>query len=419
MMNKVINNYGIVLLSGESFGGAQKRFSNLFGYIYKKYPNNIYYFVSIELHNQLKSIYKDYPFKNVITIGKENPGTTATKNVKHIERKVINRNKIDYLEVDKQYSMIRKTYWFYKNYYRQLKYFKEIDYYRTKYNIDVFLGVYSGILPLYFYLKNKNKNTAIIFSDMDSWFSEVLTDKEKMWYRKYYSFNYGLENSDYVDFLSPYILKGIKERDVKIKDNAISIAPCSFIDYSLCKIGGKNNFEIAFAGRLEPDKNPILFLKAVKIISSKYPNIKFHLLGDGSLYYEVQKFIKENQLENSVNYGFHNNPPEIFAETSVFVSIQSTNNYPSQSVLEAMACGNAIIASDVGDTQLFINENNGILIDLTVDSLILAMERLINDTALTKKMGEYAAEFVRKTHSIEKAVTYYLQLFEKASQKRS
>ena len=87
-------------------------------------------------------------------------------------------------------------------------------------------------------------------------------------------------------------------------------------------------------------------------------------MGEGRLSSKIKETVDNIGSTNIRFHGFHPQPTEVLAETSVFVSIQTTNNYPSQSVLEAMGCGNAIIATDVGDTRMFINENNGILIDL-------------------------------------------------------
>ena len=67
-----------------------------------------------------------------------------------------------------------------------------------------------------FYKENNITGVKIIFSDMDSWFSEVLPDKKKLWYRKYYSFNNILETADRVDFLSPYIANGVKKLGVTL-----------------------------------------------------------------------------------------------------------------------------------------------------------------------------------------------------------
>jgi glycosyltransferase involved in cell wall biosynthesis len=84
-------------------------------------------------------------------------------------------------------------------------------------------------------------------------------------------------------------------------------------------------------------------------------------------------------------------------------------------VLEAMACGNAIIATNVGDTRMFINENNGILINLNVDELINAIETFYLNKELLERLAKNAYSYVRENHTIEKMSDYYVNLFNKAS----
>jgi glycosyltransferase involved in cell wall biosynthesis len=293
----------------------------------------------------------------------------------------------------------------------------QLEKFREKLNIEIFLGVFNGILPLYFYLNKKNRKTGVIFSEMDSWFFNINERNINYWYKKYDSFNYGLENSDIIDFLSPFILEGILKRGIKPKPSSICITPCSFSDYSKCIPGNKKDFIVSYAARLAPDKNPILYLQAAKIIVNKYPYVKFSLLGEGLnyLHQEIIDFLKQNNLTDSVNYCFHPNPPKFFSESTVFVSVQTTNNYPSQSVLEAMACGNAIIATDVGDTRMFINDETGILIPLDLMSLVDALEQLIKDKGRAIMLGRNAREFVLKNHTIEKCADYYFRLFEQTT----
>jgi len=279
------------------------------------------------------------------------------------------------------------------------------------------MGVYSGIIPLYFFLKKKNRKVGVIFSDMDSWFNDVYTDKKKFWYKKYSSFNYALEKSDYVDFLSPYILNGVRERGIDIQDERVTISRCSFTDYTQCKVGNKSKFEIAFSGRLEKDKNPLLFLEAALLLTQKFPKIVFHILGEGRLSNEIKERIEKSGRKNIIFHGFLKRPTEILAKTSVFVSIQISNNYPSQSVLEAMACSNAIIASDVGDTRMFVNETNGILIDLNLESLLKALTFLITNPEKTKTLGSNAVNYVIQNHRIDVVADYYINLFQKTRDK--
>ncbi len=323
----------------------------------------------------------------------------------------------DPLKVDSNASYLRKIYWYFKNKRKQKKLFVEIEEIRQKRNIKVLIGVFAGVLPLMFYMNKRLNGPAVIFSNMDSWFSDVHADIKKLWYRKYYSFNYAMEHSDIVDFLSPYIAEGVKKRNVNIPPERIAIAPCSFADYSKCKPGNKENIEIAFSARMEPDKNPMLYLQAAKEILRKRSDVTFHIMGEGSLVKEVNDFIKQNELSENIRFRFHPHPPDVLADTLIFVSLQTGTNYPSQSILEAMACGNAIIASSTGDTDLFINSANGLLVKLELNDIVNAITALISDRERAKKMGEAARIFAMQNHTIEKAADYYIRLIEKAGEK--
>jgi len=57
--------------------------------------------------------------------------------------------------------------------------------------------------------------------------------------------------------------------------------------------------------------------------------------------------LKNQVLTNVVFHGFYPNPIEILLRTGVFISIQIRIIIPPK-VYRAMACGNAIIATDVG-----------------------------------------------------------------------
>jgi len=402
-----LNNYAFILLTSGVFGGAEKRFTQLFEYLSNNYPEKYYFIVTWDLFFKIMEVFPNYPNQNLIPIG--------LKSLRH-------KNKATDISKSKTYTIkhpgfIKQLYRFIKNYRIHKRYYREIDQIRKEKNISCFLGIYNGIIPLYFYLMQKKRHFGIIFCDMDSWFRDILPKKRKYWYRKFSSFNYALENTDYIDFLSPFILKGVRAGGIKMDEKSVSITPCSFTDYSKCRMGNKNNFEVAFAGRLEKDKNPVLFLEAAIILSEKYPEIIFHIMGEGRLSLEIKNKVHSSGLVNIKFHGFHPQPTEILSDTSVFVSIQTTNNYPSQSVLEAMGCGNAIIATDVGDTRMFINENNGILINHEISQLVNAIETCFLNKNLRERLGNYAYSYVRENHTIEKMAKYYVNLFDKASNK--
>lgn len=403
-------NTAFIIFSSGAFGGAEKRFTNLFLHLQNKFPGRFHFIINPLMRSHLNRVFNGINEKKIHII---DTGSGNTKN----DSETSGNLPIQYNDmipnpfiVDKDASILRKYYWFYKNKRKQKNIFDQIELIRTKEDIKVFIGIFAGGLPLVFYCEQENPSVKIIFSDMDSWFSDVLSDVKKLWYRKYYSFNYILECADKVDFLSPYIAEGVKNLGVNIAPQKISIAPGSFIDYGKCIIGAKHNLEIAFASRLEPDKNPILYLEAAREVLKEYPGIKFHLLGEGSLVSKINEYISANRIEKNINFTFHKNPPEILRETSIFVSLQTGTNYPSQSVLEAMACGNAIIASDTGDTSLFVNTSNGVLVQLNKNSVVSALKKLIANTASTKMLGLQAVKFAMDNHTVEKVSEYYTGL---------
>ena len=79
-----------------------------------------------------------------------------------------------------------------------------------------------------------------------------------------------------------------------------------------------------------------------------------------------------------------------------------------------MACGNAVVASDVGDTRMLVNDENGILVPLEHGEIVNAIEKLINDKALAVKMGKAGSRAVRSRHNIENYTDYFLGLVQKA-----
>ncbi|MBK7498974.1 MAG: glycosyltransferase family 4 protein [Ignavibacteriales bacterium] len=117
-----------------------------------------------------------------------------------------------------------------------------------------------------------------------------------------------------------------------------------------------------FAARLTKIKNPELLLKAVLIMKEqKFNDFKVYFLGEGIL---LQKLINEAielKLDNVFFEGGVSDTAKYLSKCKIFISIQNDNNYPSQSLLEAMACENAIIASDVGETRKLVSEDEGFL----------------------------------------------------------
>jgi glycosyltransferase involved in cell wall biosynthesis len=395
--------FAIVLLSETMFGGAQKRFLNLHLYLRKKYGESAWLIVTPTMKLEIEQSLGTQNCQGIFAIGEsKQPTNEALVNTTKPNKK----NRYNFLKS----SLFFDLYFYLKSRKNTEKQFKLIDQFANEKGIDRFLAVYTGVLPLYFYLNKATATKRIVFSNMDSWFSHFEENKIKRFLRQYVLFHRAHEESNHIDFLSPFILSGLKSKNYLPSKQSYSITSCSFIDYSKCFVGSKTEMEFVFSGRLEEDKNPLMFMEAAIKLSNKYSNVKFHILGKGRLSNKIDATLNLLENKNIQCHGYVSEPCEIFANSSVFVSLQKENNYPSQSVLEAMACGNAIIATDVGDTRLFINDDNGWLINNSLEELISSMEYCINHQEEVFNRGQFATNYVRENFSIEKASAYYYSL---------
>lgn len=198
-----------------------------------------------------------------------------------------------------------------------------------------------------------------------------------------------------------------------VSPSKVFTSPCSFIDYSECGVF-RNEKEkmICFAGRLNEQKGLNLLTPIISEIVNKIPDIQIVILGKGPLNSKIQSVINEKKLNKNVTLTYDSNPKKYLRKSMVFLSLQQNENYPSQSLLEAMACGNAIIATNVGLTNLLVSNNNGILIKENSTELLNAIINLFNSPEKTLKMGEFSYNKVIQEHTFKRFFSYLTGLYE-------
>jgi glycosyltransferase involved in cell wall biosynthesis len=168
---------------------------------------------------------------------------------------------------------------------------------------------------------------------------------------------------------------------------------------------------VVFAGRLIEDKKPVLFLEAVPSILRAVPAARFFLLGDGPLRPQVEQALDRLRLRGVVELGFRDDLAPVFGKARVFVSLQRQDNYPSQSLLEAMACGAVPVATDVGLTWRLVDETTGIRVKPDPGPIAEAVIALLQDSQRCDRLGRAARQRVAEHHSDERYRTYLRSLY--------
>lgn len=168
---------------------------------------------------------------------------------------------------------------------------------------------------------------------------------------------------------------------------------------------------VVFAHRLIERKNPWIAVKAFAFLAKKHSDWSFEVYGNGPLSGEIELYCSAAGLDNLNYLGYHDDIPCVLARSKIFVSLIYPDNFPSQSVFEAMACGNALVISDTGDScERFLCGDNGVSVELDVDSLIKGVEKLIVSEDLAFKNKE-SIRFFEKHYSEQDYVNESLEIY--------
>jgi glycosyltransferase involved in cell wall biosynthesis len=138
------------------------------------------------------------------------------------------------------------------------------------------------------------------------------------------------------------------------------------------------------------------------------------MLGEGPLKGAIETRIRTLGLEDHFRVAFVANPEVELAQVSIYLSLQTGDNYPSQALLEAMGAGCAVIASDVGETRTLVTPAVGICCALDVNSIAAAIARMVHDPLRTRAMGNAAAARARDEFSADSYIANIESLYVQA-----
>lgn len=209
----------------------------------------------------------------------------------------------------------------------------------------------------------------------------------------------------------------VNEWNKKNKKKLIRKIKCSSIPYfnmpmRNCSYDVKENL-IVYASRFIERKNPLLFAKAVKVFLSNNEEWKIAILGSGPLENEIKSELLDEINDKRVVVEHTNNIYSYFARSKIFVSLIYPDNYPSQSILEAMSMRNAIIATNVGSTEKFVDKKNGILVEeFNKEAVAYAINQLTRDIRSLKIMGEESFKKVENKFSSDKYIDELVETYD-------
>lgn len=186
----------------------------------------------------------------------------------------------------------------------------------------------------------------------------------------------------------------------------------------ICQKYSLDDKKIHFAtvGRITEQKNPIRYLKMIKELIDKYPNVQFIMVGDGNLNDKVEQYLKENKMEKDViRIPYISNAVEFIKILDGLIILSDFEGMPIVSI-EAMSFGVPIMSTDVGDLKRFLlRTQGGIIIDENFSDAE-NFELFFNKLESYKENAKNSAEGILEFFSAENIANLYRNCFNKELQ---
>jgi glycosyltransferase involved in cell wall biosynthesis len=160
-------------------------------------------------------------------------------------------------------------------------------------------------------------------------------------------------------------------------------------------------------------KNHPAFLRAAAKLSKQYPIIEFVLLGDGPLRPGLEAMAAELGITEKVFFaGERHDISAMLASLDISVLISSSESL-SNVILESMAAGVPVVATDVGgNPELVKDGETGLLVPPgDEEKLVEALARLVRDPILRTQYARQSKEFARSQFHIGQVSRRFEQLY--------
>ena len=168
---------------------------------------------------------------------------------------------------------------------------------------------------------------------------------------------------------------------------------------------------------LVPHKGQRHLVEAAALVVRQVPDARFVIAGEGELRAALEKQIKDHHLEKHVILaGFRPDVLSLHKAFDLFVMSSVTEGLGT-SLLDAMACGKAVVATEAGGIpEVVIDGTTGLLVPpRDHEAMARAIVTLLKDEGLRRRMGEAGLARARDHFSAERVVQETLRVYERVA----
>jgi phosphatidyl-myo-inositol alpha-mannosyltransferase len=157
---------------------------------------------------------------------------------------------------------------------------------------------------------------------------------------------------------------------------------------------------ILFVGRLERRKGLGYLLRAFIELKAQFADLRLVIVGDGPMRRWYASFAARHDLQDVIMAGYvaASELPRYYASCDVFCAPNTGDESFGIVLLEAMAAGKPIVATDIDGFRTVVTPGReGLLVERkNAGGLARALQTLLQDAELRREMGQHGAETARR-----------------------
>jgi glycosyltransferase involved in cell wall biosynthesis len=171
---------------------------------------------------------------------------------------------------------------------------------------------------------------------------------------------------------------------------------------------------VVATARIDPLKDIETFLRVAKRVRETHPNVRFTVfgsVGDREYYEKCLALRRELALDAVVTMGaVADDVVAAYRDADVVLLTSISEAFP-YSVIEAMSCERAVVASDVGGVGEALEECGTMVRPRDVEGFANAVRTLLDDAPLRTRMGRRARARVLEEFRLDGSIAAYLELY--------
>jgi L-malate glycosyltransferase len=173
---------------------------------------------------------------------------------------------------------------------------------------------------------------------------------------------------------------------------------------------------VGIAGRIEPIKGIEEFLKAVSLIYKEFPKTSFDVAGDGdsSFLAKLRQTADTLGISAVLTFsGFQHDIKTYLSGLSILVNASTFGEGLSRIIIEAMAMGKPVIATNDGGNQeaVFDGVNGFIVPKRDANAMAKAIAKLLSDPTLANRMGQEGRKIAEERFDIKNQIAAIESLY--------